>query len=136
MRHEIQGHDECFLATLAMLNDVSIDSVRTAVLEMTGLIVWSGANRETYQYVADMFNFPTDTWIAGPFNLPCETVPESALSGKGVIVVRFERSSHIVPFEDGIIYEPNGVLFECVEDWLEWWRNNGFVIASYKVTKL
>ena len=125
MKVERQGTNECMLATIAGLLGRPLDQVRAEACRAGQVDRWN-----------DLISRPGAYWqaveqVAGPDLYPivnCRystTVPTAREwtipnSGRGVIVVTFRDSptSHIMPWENSLIYDPMDPHPVTLQDWL------------------
>jgi len=136
MKLEIQGENECFLGTIAMLKNLSIKEVREKALELVSGKDWmitESRTTEDFETVRKFFNLPA-LYIGVT---PTSTIETLDLSGKGSVYVGWiEGRAHIMAFEKGFIYDPNG----WIETWEEWKEKSfaryGLTIESVIVTKI
>ncbi len=128
MKVEQQGYNECLLATIAALSNTPLKTVRKYACERAGYEHWSqmidNVDAGTYwiyaKDIAYLFGGP-DMWaLIGPAG---SHVPGSSVSeldtygmrklpdkGRGTITFKSKRRgvriSHIAPWKDGLIYDP------------------------------
>ena len=123
---ERQGPSECMLATIAALQGRPLAQVRAEACRAARVDKWDDLiyppRTETYWQAIER--------VAGPDLYPivhcryaATTVPtagEWAIpnSGRGVIVVTFRDTSHIMPWENGLIYDPMDPHPVTLQDWL------------------
>lgn len=123
MRLQRQGEKECFLAACATLAGVPIEDVREYACLISGAGAWaelSGTPRfwPTAEQVARALGLgviaegAAKRWHWQPAT---EAAPD--LSGRGVVYVRWERGGcHAMAFQEGVVYDPNGLVLP----WAEW----------------
>ena len=124
---ERQGRNECMLATIAALQGRPLSQVRAEACRAAQVDKWN----EAIQFCAHDAYWRAVERVAGPDLYPivcCRyaatmvpTAGEWAIpnSGRGVIVVTFfPLTSHIMPWENGLIYDPMDPHPVTLEDWL------------------
>lgn len=136
VRVEKQGKNECMLATMAALADVPLARVRKRACALAGVRQWRPYSMDRFwgvvAMVADelgiMGMVPTTVIFQWELSRPCG---RPTLRGKGSILVVFpSNESHIMPYEDGLIYNPNSPTESItLKEYLA--RNK--TIVSYKV---
>ena len=114
MRVEKQGYFECMLAVIAALGDKPLAEIRGAGCIKANVSHWSelaGQGKtpiywETIRYLTRRYKVsgvPTKS-------MRCNAMPGNIkpLDGRGSIVIRApsNRETHIMPFENDLIYDP------------------------------
>ena len=129
MNVERQGHSECFLVTIAALSDTSLAATRARALELTEKITsepipWADLawrNIDAWWTVAETLSHECGlTYDKTAFYVATggldSTLPAR---GRGTVQVRHDSISHIMPWEDGLVWDPeNPVSGVTLEDWL------------------
>jgi hypothetical protein len=117
-----QGSMECGLATIAALADVSLDRVRAVAHEVQRATGREFRQRPNLRTIAEHFGGAALAELCG-FDFPCYERPTSdgqaarrlgprtrklPLKGRGVVRVHVSRyrSGHIMPWADGLVYDP------------------------------
>lgn len=109
---EQQGYFECMLATIAALANVSLTEVRETACTRAKVDCWE---KVCYSYILfwDTIRYLKRYYhVSGvPGTNRYNTIPGNAqtLVGKGSISIRPINflNTHIMPFENGLIYDPN-----------------------------
>ena len=128
MKVERQGLNECMLATIAALqgrplDHVRVEACRAARVDKWDDLIYPHPQVETYWQAIER--------VAGPKLYPIvhcrytgamvpsgeRTIPDV---GRGVVVVIFDDSTtfHIMPWENGLIYDPIDPHPVTLRDWL------------------
>lgn len=132
MKHYKQYPSECALASLAMLLDLPYEDVRKKALEVTEGCSWvewiyrKPAGKKFFEpihYVLDCFAPHLREYydrIESSATVNFNGIPENIdLSGKGQItVVWITRSGHVMPYENGKIYDSDLNFPVSLETWL------------------
>ena len=121
MQTQMQGTQECFPTTIAMLLDVDKNQILDDVCAEFGvsnwLQAWNGQkSREVVDFIIRAYNLPSEFGVAAFINgvrrprKPAVRIPVPK-TGKGmmVIAVKFgdgRRGGHAVAFENGLVYDP------------------------------
>lgn len=125
MRVEQQGRNECMLATIAALSDRPLAEVRSYACGLGGVRVWSRifntrartrTGKPTFWAVINKTatHFGGDPLMKTVYGLGISGLVGAVhrdLPATGRGVVRLKRKSgrgsgHIIPFENGLVYEP------------------------------
>lgn len=159
MRVEQQGKDECMLATIAALKGVPLAEVRSKALIMGKISKWTILVRRPLAF------WKVTKALCLEYDIPFDIVEYRALinqpssgynnlleipnKGKGVVTVRifgidddYCYLQHIMPFENGLVYDPD--KFEGEDDevkgetWPEYLSRLGEQSPDYyvKITKV
>ena len=140
MKHIKQGHNECKLATIAMLADISLDKVReiacqavnvtswanlyknderyfTAIAVVLGIIIVKGKVLIASDIVPLLNNMEAISTATAKKYLPGETLP---LNGKGELFIGWVTNfAHSVAYENGIIFDPAQDKEYPFVEWME-----------------
>ena len=128
MNVERQGHFECFLATIAALSDTSLAATRARALALTVEV-----NGEPIPW-ADLAWRDIDAWLTVADTLARECglsydktafyVATGSLDstlptrGRGTVRVKHDSVSHIMPWEDGLVWDPeNPEIGQTLDTW-------------------
>ena len=120
MRHQVQGENECYLATVAALTDQTIVAVRREAdlicqsfgyTTYTAMRTTSANWRRFEEVMITRYALPRWGTKGGwPLPLPAEHFPKGVdldLAGRGVIEIRSSTWGHIVAYEDGFVFDGN-----------------------------
>ncbi len=128
MKVEKQGFNECCLATIAALTETPLWKVRSLACKLAGVDDWSSVLWDVKKFwdisekVSMFFGGPNMWAMVGPRGIH-STVPGSTVKsvdthgmrklpdkGRGTVTVKSTRRgtniSHIMPWKDGLIYDP------------------------------
>ena len=133
MRHQRQGTWECYPTTIAMLADVPKDEVMERVERALGMTYPQAIQRGemSYPYRQEFCHIVTRVAASFGVNVPAlwpdEFFPHGAqgipdkLPGRGALVITLEESgvSHIVAYEDDVIFDPDLPRPQHVTVWKE-----------------
>ena len=144
MRLQKQGKNECYLATIAMVLDKTIEEVRDTALKLTGLIKWDDASTINYTTIRKYYGLPAlfpefSYYLPGIFNGVVKKPTSNDLQGIGTLWVKpynLCQLPHIVAFENGIIYEPNGYVFNNYQAFEDYWAEREYSFDSCLITKI
>lgn len=115
MRVEKQGYQECTLAVIAALSDTPLAEVRDVACAKAHISYWAEMLNKpvAYQWAVMRYlvrRYKASGVSATPVNLKA-SIPTAqiTLDGRGTIVIGVpnDRNSHIMPFENGLIYDLN-----------------------------
>lgn len=156
MRGELQGKNECLLATIADLTKTPMAQVRATALAYSGKSHWD----EIYEHITNRGQIDDFFWKVAFYlcdvydptkklahaiikaagttqqmrdactaaTLLDSSITELPAKGRGVIVLlHVWGRGHIVPWEDGLAYDPNLPGVGDTLDWLKF-RYIGFYI--------
>jgi hypothetical protein len=118
-----QEHQECMLATLAALSNVDVGTVKSLAFYHANVTSWSDLFIENTGYASqeqsDRFWYAVRMTcrdlglstscickrddLINPGSSEINSIPKI---GRGSLSVRFENNAHIVPWENGLIYDP------------------------------
>lgn len=114
MKVELQGPNECMLATIAALADVPLATVRARALRLTGGASWY----VVASYYPRLY-WAAARWLAEEYGVVAAVALKPLVAGahpprrwrrlpagRGSIIFRFGKRYHICPFADGLIYDP------------------------------
>jgi hypothetical protein len=144
MEHLKQIGPECYLVTTAMLTGRPLETIRAEADTIIRLL--SGKRRVKYQWVFHGRGYAdrrcrTDIWFqfakvfekryGMPRRDPRDYVvcggyyPTTFLDrgyriekGAGTISIRFGRKAHIAPYQDGLVYDSQGITPLPFEEWI------------------
>ena len=120
MQLQKQGDDECALAVLAMLTDTPLSVVRTLALKNTNAPSWHTDIKGFSSTIAKLCFISGLPDLTRPYErkLPSSQSPID-LSGRGQIFILWCCTSHVVAYEDGIIYDSDYEGPMPLQTWLD-----------------
>src|SRR3990167_4007444 len=142
MKHQQQGHNECYLATIAMLTDRTIAEVKKAC----GIRRWPTKALCDWDKVSALIGLGYQSDLRPSFiyktvsgerlKEPQDTTnKELDLTGKGLLVLRVgdSRHTHAMAYENGMVYDP---YYTKAETWAEYHKRLPYnvILVTRKVT--
>ena len=135
---EKQGEGECMLATLAALSGWPLPVVRRLAADMTGQRSWDSVTSLDFWHTVRLLSHCLGL-TAIPRPLPSGLLPGQVTirlpdRGRGWVRVRDESLVHIMPWADGLVYDP--MLTPAAPISLDAWlaRHPGWWAVEYKIT--
>ena len=103
MKVEPYGECECMLAAIAALTNSSLADVRTIACALAGIDTWKDIFFDKFYDGSSKFKTVIST-LEMVYGITY-TQSETTLNGKGVVTVDGDGGYHIMPFEDGLVYD-------------------------------
>jgi len=121
IRVELQGYNECALATLAALADKPLNWIRETACSYAGVTRWADADPRTFWMA--LTKTAADVGLANNVKnwrryMGTGTISATSLKGRGSIIIRGEGAAHAMAYENGLVYDPNSPLRPGSLEWM------------------
>lgn len=148
MKHIEQGHNECQLATIAMLSGKPKQEIREYVedycggdyIELFGTSLWKVGIKQAFKKYLNEQMYLEIFHLWGANNLGSDRIDETPnLDGEGQITILWDQGgSHAMAYSNGLVHDPN-VAYGC--NW-HIWRNRicnamypGKTVTSFSIVR-